>query len=101
MWTRYPSPLIMPSTATKSCPSPDKCWSHFPQMVNKVFKELIRSTMEVYVNDMLVKRLDCSDHMKHLEETFAFLGKFNVKLNHEKCTLEVASVKFLRYLVTQ
>lgn len=57
--------------------------------------------MEVYVNDMLVKRLDCSDHMKHLEETFAFLGKFNVKLNHEKCTLEVASVKFLRYLVTQ
>jgi len=45
----------------------------FQRMVNKVFKELIRSTMEVYIDDMLVKSRDCSDHMKHLEETFAFL----------------------------
>ena len=27
----------------------------FQQMVNKIFKELIRYTMEVYVDDMLVK----------------------------------------------
>ena len=27
----------------------------FQRMVNKVFKDLIRSTMEVYVDDMLVK----------------------------------------------
>ena len=27
----------------------------FQQMVNKVFKDLIRNTMEVYVDDMLVK----------------------------------------------
>jgi len=31
----------------------------FQRMVNKVFKELIRHTMEVYIDDMLVKSLRC------------------------------------------
>ena len=31
-------------------------------MVNKVFKELIGHTMEVYVNDMLVMSLEYADH---------------------------------------
>ena len=31
----------------------------FQQMVNEVFKELIRNIMEVYVNEMLVKSLKC------------------------------------------
>ena len=39
-------------------------------MINKVFKELIGTTMEVYVDDMLVKSLDRSDNVKYLEEAF-------------------------------
>jgi len=45
----------------------------FQQMVNKVFKDLIGRKMEVYVDDMLIKSLDHSDHVKHLEEAFALL----------------------------
>jgi len=56
--------------------------------------------MEVYVDDMLVKSLERSDHVQHLEEAFALLRKYNVKLNLEKCTFGVASGKFLGYLVT-
>ena len=73
----------------------------FQLMVNEVFKELIGNPMEVYVNDMLVKSLDRSDHVKNSRETFALFRKFNVKLNPEKCTFRVASDKFLGYLVTQ
>jgi len=40
----------------------------FQRMVNKVFKELIGNTMEVYIDDILVKSLDRSDHVKHLGE---------------------------------
>jgi len=72
----------------------------FQRMVNKVFKVLIGNTMEVYVDDMLVKSLDPSNHIKHLEEAFSLLRKFNVKLNTEKCTFKVAFGKFLGYLVT-
>ena len=57
--------------------------------------------MEVYVDDMLVKSLDYADHVKYLEEAFALLQKFNLKLNPEKCSFEVASDKFLEYLVAQ
>ena len=46
--------------------------------------------MEVYVDDMLVKSLDRSDHVKPLEEASALLRKFNVKLNPKKCTFGVA-----------
>ena len=73
----------------------------FQRMVNKVFKELIRNTIEVYIDDMIVKSLKSSNHIQHLEEAFVFVQKFNVKLNPEKCTFGVASSKFLGYLVTQ
>ena len=73
----------------------------FQRMVNKVFKDLIGSTMEVYVNDMLVKSVQRTDHLQHLDEVFKLLRKYKVKLNPEKCTFRVASGKFFGYLVTQ
>ena len=42
----------------------------FQCMVDKVFQYLIRSTMEVYVGDMLVKSVTRSDHLQHLCEAF-------------------------------
>ena len=69
----------------------------FQRMVNKVFKELIRHTMEVYVDDMLVKSLRCTDHVQHLSEAFDGLQKYKV--------FDAPSVwnlgKFLGYLVIQ
>jgi len=50
---------------------------------------------------MLVKSFNRSNHVKHLEEAFTLLRKFNVNLNPEKCTFRVAFGKSLRYLVTQ
>jgi len=41
-----------------------KAEATFHRMVNEVLKELIGNTMEVYVNDMLVKSLDRSNHVK-------------------------------------
>ena len=42
-------------------------------MVNQVFRELIGNTIEVYVDDMLVKSLDHSDYVKNLKEAFTLL----------------------------
>ena len=36
----------------------------FQRMVNKVFKDLIRNTMEVYMDDMLVKSIHRTDHLQ-------------------------------------
>ncbi|XP_070032038.1 uncharacterized protein [Nicotiana tomentosiformis] len=45
----------------------------------------IGKIMEVYIDDMLVKSLNAGDHLKHHQETFDILRKYNMKLNPEKC----------------
>ena len=72
----------------------------FQRMVKKAFKKKIRHTMEVYVDDMMVKSIQCSDHLCHLG-VFDLLQKYQVKLNPEKCTFKLAFENFLGYLVTQ
>ena len=45
----------------------------YHHLVNKVFAELIDKTMEVYIDDMLVKSLQKEDHILDLREMFALL----------------------------
>ena len=71
----------------------------YQRLVNKVFANLISKTMEVYVNDMLVKSLWKEDHLIDLWETFALLWKYNMKLNPAKCAFGVGSGKFLGFIV--
>ena len=42
-------------------------------LVNKIFKTQIGQNMEVYVDDMLVKSLQTSEHVWDLEEAFSTL----------------------------
>ena len=45
----------------------------YQRLVNMMFKEQIGKTMEVYVDDMLVKTKEAIDHVKHLDEMFNIL----------------------------
>ena len=57
--------------------------------------------MEVFVDDMLVKRKDEANHLEDLKETFSTLCKYNMKLNLAKCVFAIASGKFLGFMVSQ
>ena len=57
--------------------------------------------MEIYIDDMLVKSLNRSDHAKDLRKAFSILQTYGLKLNPEKCTFSVESGKVLGYLVSQ
>ena len=63
----------------------------------KIFQPLMGKTMEVYIDDMLVKSKEHLDHMKHLQETFNLLGTNGMKLNPLKCAFKVSSGKFLGF----
>ncbi|KAL0433672.1 UNVERIFIED_CONTAM: hypothetical protein Slati_2701500 [Sesamum latifolium] len=54
-----------------------------------------RRNMEVYVDDMLVKSKKAEDHIVDLEETFAVLRKYRLKLNPAKCAFGVQGGRFL------
>ena len=45
-----------------------------------MFKEIIEKTIEVYINDMLVKSLRATNHIAHLEEAFGILRKHGMIL---------------------
>ena len=51
--------------------------------------------MEVYIDDMLVKSKEARDHITYLEEMFAVLKKYQMKLNPLKCVFGMSSNKFL------
>jgi len=64
------------------------------RLVNTLFEPLIGKTMEVYVNDMIVKCKTDGDHGHDLRKTFDILRAFNMKLNPKKCVFGVLSVNF-------
>ena len=55
--------------------------------------------MEVYVDDMLVKSKIASDRVTHFANTFNILRTYRIKLNPLKCSFDVASRKFLGFMV--
>ncbi|KAK0570756.1 hypothetical protein LWI29_005946 [Acer saccharum] len=73
----------------------------YQRLVNKMFAKMLGSTMEVYIDDMLVKSLVAQQHIDHLRQSFDVLDQYGMKLNPTKCSFGVSSGKFLGYLVTQ
>ena len=69
----------------------------YPQLVNKIFKVQIGQNMKVYMDDMLVKSLQTTDHVRNLKEAFATLRRYQIKLNPTKCAFGVTSRKLLRF----
>ena len=63
-------------------------------MVNRIFTDLIGKTMEVYVDDMLVKSLLATNHVDDLREMFLILRRYKMKLNPNKCVFGVEFGKF-------
>ncbi|GFZ00544.1 hypothetical protein Acr_14g0001790 [Actinidia rufa] len=73
----------------------------YQRLVNKMFNAQIGKTMEVYIDDMLVKSLHAQNHIAHLEEAFDILRQHRMMLNPSKCIFGVSFGKFLGFLVTK
>ena len=73
----------------------------FQCLVNRMFKEQIGRTMEVYIDDMVIKSKNASEHVKDLAEIFDILQAYNMKLNPAKCNFALSSGKFLGHMVTR
>ena len=73
----------------------------YQRLVTKIFWPLMGKTMEVYIDDMLVKSKERPNHTKHLQEAFDLLRTNGMKLNPLKCAFRVSSGKFLDFMVKQ
>ena len=73
----------------------------YQRLVDKMFVDYLRDTMEVYIDDMHVKTFHADQHLDHLCQTFEVLQKYDMKLNPTKCSFGIAFDKFLGFMITQ
>jgi hypothetical protein len=64
------------------------------------FADQVGGNLEVYVDDVVVKTKKSDDLITDLEETFASLRRFRIKLNPEKCIFGFPKGKLLRFMVS-
>ena len=51
------------------------------RLINKMFADMLSTTIEVYIEDILVKSLISKQHLDHLCQAFEVLKRYNMKLN--------------------
>ena len=66
-----------------------------------MFKHLIDRTVEVYIDDMVVKTKEPEGHLEDLKAVFDILKTYQLRLNASMCAFGVGFGKFLGYLVTK
>ena len=74
--------------------------STYQRMMTKMFESQLGKNIKVYIDDMVVKSNEVSDHVDDLENIFGTLRKHKLHLNASKCSFGVGSGKFLGYIVT-
>ena len=73
----------------------------YERLINGMFKDLLGKSMEVYVDNMLVKSKTVGDHIEHLNLMFNILWKYQMNLNTLKFAFGVRSSKFIGFMVNQ
>ena len=73
----------------------------YQRLVTRMFRPLLMKTMEIYIDDMLIKSKEQSDHATHLQQAFDLLRTYGLKLNPAKCAFGVSVGRFLRVMMPQ
>lgn len=72
----------------------------YQRMMTRMFRDKNRNTMEVYIDDMMVKSKENQRHVDDLTEVFETLRRHRLRFNVDKCIFGVGADKFLEYMIT-
>ena len=75
--------------------------STYQRMMTRMFEPQLGKSIEVYIDNMVVKSKVVSEHVGDLKVIFDILRKHKLRLNASKCLFGVESGKFLSYMVTR
>ncbi|XP_016652621.1 PREDICTED: RNA-directed DNA polymerase homolog [Prunus mume] len=75
--------------------------STYQRLVNQMFKDQLGKTMEVYIDDMVVKSAVKTQHLSHLQEIFDMLRQYRMRVKPTKCAFGVSSGQFLGHIVNR
>ena len=72
----------------------------YQRMMTRMFREKIGNTVEVYIDDMVVKSKENHRHVGDFTEIFEILKQHKLCVNVNNCVFGVGTRKFLRYMIT-
>ena len=73
----------------------------YQRLMTQISKPQIGRTMEVYIDDIVVKSETRAEHVQHMEKAFCLMQAYNMKLNPAKCAFDVNARKFIGFMVAQ
>nr|KYP56681.1 Transposon Ty3-G Gag-Pol polyprotein [Cajanus cajan] len=73
----------------------------YQRLMDKIFRNQIGTSLEVYVDDMVIKSASGPDHIRDLRSIFDEVRRHHMRLNLTKCTFGVAGGKFLGFMLSQ
>jgi len=74
--------------------------STYQRMMTRMFEPQLGKSIEIYIDDMVVKSKVESRNINDLGNIFEILRRHKLQLNASKCSFGVGSGKFLGYMVT-
>jgi hypothetical protein len=71
----------------------------YQRALNLIFHELLGNTVEVYIDDIVVKLAEFSYHIADLRKAFDKIHRYGLKMNPHKCAFGVSVGKFLGFII--
>jgi hypothetical protein len=71
----------------------------YQRAMNLIFHELLGNTVEVYIDDIVVKSAEFSSHIADLRKVFDKMRRYGLKMNPRKCVFRVSVDKFLGFII--
>jgi hypothetical protein len=71
----------------------------YQRAMNLIFHELLGNTVEVYIDDIVVKSAEFSSHIDDLRKAFDKIRRYGLKMNTRKCAFGVSPGKFLGFII--
>ncbi|VVA38327.1 PREDICTED: LOW QUALITY PROTEIN, partial [Prunus dulcis] len=73
----------------------------YQRAMNSVFHDMIGHSLEVYIDDVVIKSPEEGDHVSNLKKAFLRMRQHKLKMNPKKCVFGVQADNFLGFLVHQ
>ena len=73
----------------------------YRRLMDRILAPMLGRNVQAYVDDMVVTSQERGRHTTDLEELFATIAKYRLKLNPENCVFGVEAGKFLGFMLTE
>ncbi|KAI5320936.1 hypothetical protein L3X38_040644 [Prunus dulcis] len=73
----------------------------YQRAMNSIFHDMIGHSLEVYIDDVVIKSPEEGNHVSSLRKAFLRMRQHKLKMNPKKCVFGVQAGNFLGFLVHQ